>query len=402
MRPRSRHLAERSAVPVHRQNAAIKVGNSISGPEVTQYTKVVSEVEKRVVVRDDVIFVNNGGAQGNGIAAHGSVEDGTAERPYDTIQEGVDLSATAGYQAKGVPTVYVSGTSHTYDQDGVQVSKSVNLTSGGFGVGAYAEQRFGEGMLAQLPSGLKADLTGRVSLAINGFDLGGIEIRGDGKQNIFIRGNRIGIHQGDTPITTFYVEEIGDITVVGNTIGGNPSDSGVVFASGVGGGSANFSFNTSTVAMSAFDFGNATFIGNRVVAFDGGISVTASGSIVIQSNDIRIIGSLRGTGEEGIGITAVSRHGSLAKLTISENRIVLDDSNLDANSSGIAIAGQVLFDSSYGNEVISLGRNPNSATLTIIRAFQSTLWFGGSVEINGTELRFGAPQMADSTRWFQP
>ena len=109
LKPRSRHLAERAAVPVHRQNAAVKVANSISEPEVKQYAKVVSEEEKRVVVRDDVIFVNNGGAQGNGIAAHGAVEDGTAERPFDLIQEGVDLSATAGYQVEGVPTVFVAG-----------------------------------------------------------------------------------------------------------------------------------------------------------------------------------------------------------------------------------------------------------------------------------------------------
>ena len=153
-RPRSRHLAERSAVPVHRQNAAIKVGHSISEPEVTQYTKVVSEVEKRVVVRDDVIFVNNGGAQGNGIAAHGTVEDGTAERPFDTIQEGVDLSATAGYQARGVPTVYVSGRASSapiaaiaggYSYDFGVITTSLRLVSGGYGIPAFAGQKFGLG-----------------------------------------------------------------------------------------------------------------------------------------------------------------------------------------------------------------------------------------------------------------
>lgn len=145
LRPRSRHLAERSAVPVHRQNAAIKVGNSISEPEVTQYTKVVSEVEKRVVVRDDVIFVNNGGAQGNGIAAHGAVEDGTAERPYDTIQEGVGLSATARYQAKGVPTVFVAlpNVLLEYQDPEVIISHSVSLISAAAGVSAYAGHTFG-------------------------------------------------------------------------------------------------------------------------------------------------------------------------------------------------------------------------------------------------------------------
>jgi len=157
LRPRSRHLAERTAVPAHRQNAAVKMANSISEPEVTQYTKVVSEEEKRFVVRDDVIFVNNGGAQGNGIAAHGAVEDGTAERPFDTIQEGVNLAATSSYQ-RGIPTVYVSA-GKLYENSAMgsvdasnAITVPLQLVSGGFGIPAFGGRNFGLGQMAQVDS----------------------------------------------------------------------------------------------------------------------------------------------------------------------------------------------------------------------------------------------------------
>lgn len=176
LKPRSRHLAERAVVPVHRQNAAVKVANSVSEPEVNQYAKEVASEEKRVVLRDDVIFVNNGGAQGNGIAAHGSVEDGTAESPFDTIQEGVDLASTTAYQGRGVPTVYVAGGAVRYSESIITgsgilgpIQRGLHLVSGGFGIEAYAGMRFGLGPAAIIEHGLA--LSASELLSVNGFQI---------------------------------------------------------------------------------------------------------------------------------------------------------------------------------------------------------------------------------------
>lgn len=153
--PRSRHLAERAIVPVHRQNAAVKVGTSISEPEVTQYAETVRSVERRVVVANDVIFVNNGGAQTNGIAAHGPVEDGTAEHPYDKITEGVYGGSNAPWFDPNRPresTVFVVGGGPDYVEEVLldQFTHSTHLVSGGWGIGAFAGQRFGLGIPARL------------------------------------------------------------------------------------------------------------------------------------------------------------------------------------------------------------------------------------------------------------
>jgi hypothetical protein len=158
LHPRSRHLAERTIVPVRRQNSAVKVANAIGEPEITQYSKVVAKEERRVVVRDDVIFVNNGGPQGNGIAAPGTIQNGTAEQPYDTVRKGVTLAATTGFQSRGVPTVYVAGGGPDYDTDNwfsngnsdLPLRSGVQLTSGGYGVKAFAGQTFGLGARARI------------------------------------------------------------------------------------------------------------------------------------------------------------------------------------------------------------------------------------------------------------
>jgi hypothetical protein len=188
LRPRSRHLAERTAVPAHRQNAAVKMANSISEPEVTQYTKVVSEEEKRFVVRDDVIFVNNGGAQGNGIAAAGTVQDGTAERPFDTIEEGLNLSATSRFQKAVFPTVYVAGPStqsfwlSSSPEPGhwfwLYAPMNVQLVSGGSGIPGFAGKVFGVGAPAVVE--FNGEPIGNVTSQSNirYFGVFGFEIRG--------------------------------------------------------------------------------------------------------------------------------------------------------------------------------------------------------------------------------
>ncbi len=168
LRPGSRHVAERMNVPVRRQNAAVKIANSIGEPEVRQYAKAISKEERRVVVRDDVIFVNNGGPQGNGIGGVGVAQDGTAERPFDTVGEGINLAATTGFQVRGVPTVYVAGGGASYSGLGwfgevstlneFRMPSGVHLVSGGYGIGAFGGRRFGLGTAARIAVGERLDI----------------------------------------------------------------------------------------------------------------------------------------------------------------------------------------------------------------------------------------------------
>ncbi|QIF01756.1 right-handed parallel beta-helix repeat-containing protein [Roseimicrobium sp. ORNL1] len=111
--PRRRHLVERLAEPVRRQNAAIKVANSVdtethADTEVKRVTKVTHR-NGRLVIADDIIFVNNGGAVGNGISQAGPAETGAAEQPFNTIQEGADQAALNNAATRRLWTVYTQG-----------------------------------------------------------------------------------------------------------------------------------------------------------------------------------------------------------------------------------------------------------------------------------------------------
>ncbi|RBP46492.1 inverse autotransporter-like protein with beta domain [Roseimicrobium gellanilyticum] len=135
--PRRRHLVERLAEPVRRQNAAIKVANTVdtetnTETKVKRVTKVVSQRPGQVVLEDDIIFVNNGGAVGNGIQAGTAQVDGatgTAERPFDTIVEGANLAGANSNATGKLWTVYTQGGTGIDYEDSVMVSGSTRFTS---------------------------------------------------------------------------------------------------------------------------------------------------------------------------------------------------------------------------------------------------------------------------------
>ncbi|QIF02136.1 inverse autotransporter beta domain-containing protein [Roseimicrobium sp. ORNL1] len=124
--PRRRHLAERLVEPVRRQNEAIKVGNDTEqkvdvDTSVQRVTKVVAQSSQRVVLQEDIVFVNNGAAVGNGIGAGSASGTGTAEQPFDTIVAGGTLAGTKSVQTNRVWNVYTQG--------GVDYSADVFLPS---------------------------------------------------------------------------------------------------------------------------------------------------------------------------------------------------------------------------------------------------------------------------------
>ncbi len=86
--------------------------------DVTVSEQVVGSREvltstETAVIQDDVVFVNNGAAVGNGIAGQTGlgIGDGTAENPGFTIQEGANLVAS---ELGGSGTVYVQESGNVY------------------------------------------------------------------------------------------------------------------------------------------------------------------------------------------------------------------------------------------------------------------------------------------------
>jgi hypothetical protein len=125
-RPRRRHLVERMAEPVRRQNAAIKTSHSVEQEskqttDVKVVTKVVSQSKQRIVLADTVVFVDN--------AIGKATNPGTYEAPVDTITNGENLGNLAfGNSA----VVFVQGQPKSYTES-VTISQGARL----FGSGSF-------------------------------------------------------------------------------------------------------------------------------------------------------------------------------------------------------------------------------------------------------------------------
>ncbi|MEZ0273415.1 MAG: inverse autotransporter beta domain-containing protein, partial [Roseimicrobium sp.] len=137
-KPRRRHLMERMAEPVTRQNTAVKIANSVKESEkvvaqktstsVKRTTRVVSQSQQHLVLADDIVFVNNDGPVGNGIQTGSSGGDGTAEHPVDTVGAGANLAGTSSNNTGRVWQVYTQKTPTTYVSE-VALIGSVNFIS---------------------------------------------------------------------------------------------------------------------------------------------------------------------------------------------------------------------------------------------------------------------------------
>lgn len=149
-RPRRRHLVERLAEPVRRQNDAIKVGNDLRKKEekattVARVTKVVNQSPGRVVLLDDVIFVNGGSDAGNGIQEGDVAGDGTAEHPVIEISDGAAIAENNNKLTGRVWNVYTQGGSSVFYSQEVQVNASANFVSSATIIKGPDGQSFGTG-----------------------------------------------------------------------------------------------------------------------------------------------------------------------------------------------------------------------------------------------------------------
>lgn len=177
-RPRRRHLVERLAEPVRRQNEAIKVGNDVeetteAKSSVARVTRVVSQSPGRIVLVDDVIFVNNGPATSNGIQEAPMEEDqqkivqgtgdGTAERPVYEISDGAETAAQKFTETGRVWNVYTQDSGTPYFNS-VDVASSTNFISSATPIVAPDGQVFGTGTKPILNGTFRAIDIGRLGI----------------------------------------------------------------------------------------------------------------------------------------------------------------------------------------------------------------------------------------------
>ncbi|HSI63514.1 MAG TPA: inverse autotransporter beta domain-containing protein [Candidatus Saccharimonadia bacterium] len=161
-KPRRRHLVERMAEPVHRQNAAIKLSHSAetkteSKTSVKRVTKVVAQSSQRIVLEDDIIFVNNGAPVGNGIqAGNDAAGNGTAEAPKASMQIGADVAQANSIATGRVWNVYTQGTAAGYTEDVQAHTGSVNFIGSGRRIQGLGGKSFGKGPAPLLTGGIHA------------------------------------------------------------------------------------------------------------------------------------------------------------------------------------------------------------------------------------------------------
>lgn len=175
---RRRHLVEHLAEPVHRQNDAIKVGNReddqtsvTSSTSMKHVTRVVSQSSTRIVLKDDIIFVNNGGAVGNGIQAGSTTGDGTAEHPVNTVQTGANIAATNNGSTGRVWNVYTQQSAIGAYVENVGIKSATNFISSGILIPVMGGKTFGTGVKPTLQGGFGTGTTPYSFVGISGYNL---------------------------------------------------------------------------------------------------------------------------------------------------------------------------------------------------------------------------------------
>jgi len=284
-RPRRRHLIERIAEPVRRQNVAVKLGESVE--EVTSerhvVTKVVSQTEKRIVLANTVVFVDNvNGTAGN---------PGTYERPLNTVQGGENQSGTL-FGNSGI--VFVQGGGASYAED-VLVSQSTAFYGSGRGYPTLGGLAFhGRNMITPVmtPSGTGFSATGVGALTVSGFTING--------------GAAVGI----------FASGVGAVQVVGNTFVNQTTNAINLF----------WPAGTSGSAYVAENVINSVGAG-IVIAADPGASATAR----VISNTVSFAGT---------GIT-LNGNGSLRAIVEGNNILNITNDGILVNGGAAQINGRV-------------------------------------------------------------
>jgi len=288
-KPRRRHLAERLAEPVARQNAAIKTSRSVEvDQEVSQTSstttavarRVVSEGPGRIVIKEDVVFVNNGGDVGNGIQQGSYVTgDGTAEKPYETIQSGADHAGINNIATQRLWNVYTQGAGlhggGAYAES-VTLSSSVALTSSFIPIISPIGGIFGTGDMPEVVGGFAGDATSFLAGAtvptavkIEGYEItGGYDSAASVSSNVagYINADQDGIH----------LSNISQVKIADNVITGMTGDG--MFSEGTLPGSYAISVTQNLVTGSGASGVLLEFSGGDVAGTIAGNTVNNSQS----------------------------------------------------------------------------------------------------------------------------
>lgn len=415
-KPRRRHLVERLAEPVHRQNQAIRVGNDVEqevnvSTSVKRTTRVVSQSAQHRVLEDDVIFVNNGGPTGNGIQTGSDASgDGTAEKPFETIQKGANLGQGNSNSTGRVWNVYTQGTPPGYAESVLANTGSVNFIGSGQAIEGVGGRSFGTGPAPVLMGGFGAasiDFLGVTAYEITGGFAGDNGINTGNVANVLLQANTI----HDVKLNGINVTQsggnAGTARILGNTIastGGdgvsatsNDASNLILIASGnttTATGENGFSLtsnldSTLDATLSANQIFNSVL--NGVFAESDGAShltLLASGNRIATTvlngfnfasqSDSTLDATLVGNTIENIGASGVSAESlansdltllatanTISSLAFNGFTLLSNGDSLDATLSGNTISGAAfngVFANTFFNNLLTLVATDNTIT----------------------------------------
>lgn len=334
-KPRRRHLIERLAEPVHRQNAAVKVANSVkseakSSTKVQRKTRVVSSSTQQLVLADDVVFVNNGDPV-NGIQAGSVAGTGSAEQPVDTIQAGSTLAQTNSNTTGRVWNVYTQGTVAGYNGDVIAEDGNVNFIGSGSAISGTNGVTFGSGPAPSLVGGVVARGIGTFGITaytiLGGINSGtGDGIRAVNVDNVTILSNTVIGAGNESIVVRNENSHISNAVIANNsTLGGTTNgirlrtESTSTLTATLTNNTVEF---TGTSGIRAHSLGtstlNLTASNNTITSpWEEGVSLlTDDGSTLnatLTDNTIDDVGCC--------GVAAISRDSSRLNLTASGNTI---------------------------------------------------------------------------------
>ncbi|MDF1751554.1 MAG: right-handed parallel beta-helix repeat-containing protein [Verrucomicrobiales bacterium] len=303
-------------------------------------------ISETKTILSDVIFVNNGGAVGNGILAGSAGGNGTAERPVDTIQGGAGALVT---QLGGSGTVYV--------QAGTYASAADQNIEVGFGDGAGVSNVVFTSSFKPVAGCGGLNFGGDTGLAI--VNNGGFDLRGGATGSVTsatIQGFEIvsGLGGAGNGIAISNVE---NVIINCNTIR-NTGDSGISFLAGNFAGSItdNIIADNSQYGIRIYDADNNGLI--------SGNTITGSSSNAIHFNN--------GVNNGSITSNTISGNvGSAIHMGNGDNTGVIAGNTITANmGQGIFLhngdnTGQIAGNTIIGNENgIFLNNGENSGRIS--------------------------------------
>jgi len=309
--------------------------------EVESKTTTKSRSSETVLL-DDVVFVNNGGDVGNGIQEGGLGADGfdgTAQRPFNTIQEGANTAGVRNVATQRVWNVYTQGAGAHGGMNYVEnitLSSSTNFLTSATELEGLGDSIFGtgdrplvEGGFASSPAVFLPGGTAPTRFGIDGFEITG------------------GYTNGSNPI----IQSIVPVVSGGNGVG--------ILSLGTAGVEINNNFISSTgsdaIRVLNPDSNTAAILSNSIADSGGnGIHLifdqpTAPGAAVVfdnfigysNTNGIHVESIDGGIGEVAILLNAVITNPTGIRTTVGIggqiNAEIAGNSVSDSNIAGIAI-----------------------------------------------------------------